>query len=94
MQSTSGRAARYPLRSHVRDVIESKVFSATMLTIIFVNTFLIALQTDQTAQMKLGTMLREHQCPSFCTTALAVADGPLCPTQCRGHAIYPYQTGT
>ena len=43
---------RYPLRQHVRDVIESKVFSAAMLTIIFVNTFLIALQTDQMAQMK------------------------------------------
>jgi hypothetical protein len=40
----------------VRDVIDSKVFSATMLTIIFVNTFLIALQTDRIAQMKVGTM--------------------------------------
>ena len=56
MQRVSGRFTRYPLQSHVRDVIDSKVFSATMLTIIFVNTFLIALQTDRIAQMKVGTM--------------------------------------
>lgn len=77
MQTSSKRPARYPLRSHVRDVIESKVFSATMLTIIFVNTFLIALQTDQTAQMKVGTMLHERRYPAFCTTTLAVSDNPL-----------------
>ena len=56
MQPSSERSTRYPLRSHVQDVIESKLFSATMLTIIFVNTFLIALQTDQIAQMKVGTI--------------------------------------
>lgn len=55
MVRPSGLApARYPFRRHVQDVIDSKVFSAAMLTIIFVNTFLIALQTDQVAQMKAG----------------------------------------
>ena len=54
MQASSALPARYPFRRHVQDVIDSKIFSAAMLTIIFVNTFLIALQTDQVAQMKAG----------------------------------------
>ena len=88
MQTSSRRPARYPLRSHLRDVIESKVFSASMLTIIFVNTFLIALQTDQIAQMKVGAMPHERGYPSFCTTTLAVSDNLLRPTQCRGYAMH------
>ena len=56
------------MRSHVQDVIDSKIFSATMLTIIFVNTFLIALQTDLTAQKKLGTVELTNADILLCTS--------------------------
>ena len=86
---TASVLPQYPLRDHVRRVIEAKAFNGAILAIIFLNTGLIAMQTHQVSRTHFHA-LRSRKGPPVATVTTA------CVTFLRqnGRGRRSVQTGT